>query len=260
MNNTEMKPIVNLLTSPGWEEYSLLDSGDGRKLEQFGPYRLIRPEAEAVWAPKMNIEEWGKASAEFIPSAEENGGHWKITKKVPESWNIRYRGLKFKIMFSNSKHLGIFPEQACQFFPEQMPLAGLAVLVCRDTYLSVCNLMTAIVVIAEGSPVPLMIIIHVLSQRVQRSVIDDDIGFLLRVHKGDVWHIRAVGCQFHDKLVQLIPVIGGWGACHADSDRRFPARERCGRVGGPRVVPFHGKTADHQAVQRFEPGILDVRV
>ena len=79
MNIAEMKPIVNLLTSPGWEDYSLLDSGNGRKLEQFGPYRLIRPEAEAVWSPRMSADEWGKASAEFIPSAEENGGHWKIT-------------------------------------------------------------------------------------------------------------------------------------------------------------------------------------
>ena len=115
MNNAENKPIVNLLTSPGWEEYSLLDSGNGRKLEQFGPWRLIRPEAEAVWSPEMSADEWAQAAAEFIPSAEENGGHWKIVKRVPESWNIRYRGLKFKIMFSNSKHLGIFPEQACQW-------------------------------------------------------------------------------------------------------------------------------------------------
>lgn len=115
MNNNEMKPIVNLLTSPGWEEYALLDSGNGRKLEQFGAYRLIRPEAEAVWSPKMDETEWQKASAEFIPSAEENGGHWKMYKKVPDSWKLRYRGLTFRIMFSNSKHLGIFPEQACQW-------------------------------------------------------------------------------------------------------------------------------------------------
>jgi len=115
MDKGAMIPTVNLLTSPGWEDYCLLDSGNGRKLEQFGPYRLIRPEAEAVWSPAMEQEEWEKASAEFIPSAEENGGHWKIVKKVPESWVIRYRGLRFKIMFSNSKHLGIFPEQACQW-------------------------------------------------------------------------------------------------------------------------------------------------
>lgn len=115
MNNGEMKPIVNLLTSPAWEEYCLLDSGNGRKLEQFGAYRLIRPEAEAVWSPRMDEAEWQKAAAEFIPSAEENGGHWKMYKKVPESWKLRYRGLTLKIMFSNSKHLGIFPEQACQW-------------------------------------------------------------------------------------------------------------------------------------------------
>lgn len=115
MTNVETKPVVNLLTSPAWEDYRLLDSGNGRKLEQIGPYRLIRPEAEAVWSPMMNEAEWGKASAEFVPSAEENGGHWKVLKKLPDSWKIRYRDLTFKVMLSNSKQLGIFPEQACQW-------------------------------------------------------------------------------------------------------------------------------------------------
>lgn len=115
MKNVDMIPVVNLLTSPAWEDYRLLDSGNGRKLEQFGPYRLIRPEAEAVWSPMMNETEWQKASAEFIPSAEENGGHWKVLKKLPESWKIRYRDLTFKAMLSNSKQLGIFPEQACHW-------------------------------------------------------------------------------------------------------------------------------------------------
>ena len=111
MKNVDYTPVVNLLTSPAWEDYRLLDSGNGRKLEQFGPYRLIRPEAEAVWSPLLKTDEWQKASAEFIPSAEENGGHWKLLKQLPDSWKIRYRGLTFKIMLSNSKQLGIFPEQ-----------------------------------------------------------------------------------------------------------------------------------------------------
>ncbi len=115
MNIVETKPVVNLLTSPGWEDYCLLDSGNGRKLEKFGPYRLIRPEAEAVWSPAMKEEEWKKAAGEFIPSAEENGGHWKFYQNIPERWNLRYRNMMFRIMFSNSKHLGIFPEQACQW-------------------------------------------------------------------------------------------------------------------------------------------------
>ena len=76
---------------------------------------MIRPEAEAVWSPLLKTDEWQKASAEFIPSAEENGGHWKLLKQLPDSWKIRYRGLTFKVMLSNSKQLGIFPEQACQW-------------------------------------------------------------------------------------------------------------------------------------------------
>lgn len=115
MKNPENKPLVNLLTSPAWEDYRLLDCGKGRKLEQFGPYRLIRPEAEAVWSPVMDESEWLKASAEFVPSAEENGGHWKVLKKMADSWKIRYRGLTFKAMLSNSKQVGIFPEQGCQW-------------------------------------------------------------------------------------------------------------------------------------------------
>ena len=115
MKNLEQKPLVNLLTSPAWEDYQLLDSGNGRKLEQFGPYRLIRPEAEAVWSPLMDESEWKEAAAEFIPSAEENGGHWKTLKKLPDSWKLRYRNLTLKAMLSNSKQLGVFPEQACQW-------------------------------------------------------------------------------------------------------------------------------------------------
>ncbi|MHC1771093.1 MAG: class I SAM-dependent methyltransferase [Flexilinea sp.] len=108
-------PKVNILTSPDWQDYELLDSGDGRKLERFGKLRLIRPEAEAVWKKLLPDVEWEKAAAEFIPSVEENGGHWKTFEKVPESWNIRYKGLTLKLMLSNSKQLGVFPEQACQW-------------------------------------------------------------------------------------------------------------------------------------------------
>ena len=115
MRKFDTTPSVDLLTSPDWEDYRLLDSGNGRKLEQFGPCRLIRPEAEAIWDTAMDAAEWKQACAEFIPSAEENGGHWKQYQKMPESWVTRYRGLRFKTMLANSKQLGLFPEQACQW-------------------------------------------------------------------------------------------------------------------------------------------------
>lgn len=115
MKNTNQIPVVSLLTSPDWQDYALLDSGGGRRLEQFGSVRLIRPEAEAVWSPMAPDSEWAKADAEFIPSAEENGGHWVTHTKVPEFWKVRYKNLTFEAMLSNSKQLGIFPEQACQW-------------------------------------------------------------------------------------------------------------------------------------------------
>ncbi len=115
MAMNDRAPAVELLTSPEWKEYALLDSGNGRKLEQAGKYRLIRPEAEAMWSPLLPESEWARADAEFIPSAEENGGHWKVYRSLPESWTVEYRSLSSKVMRPNSKQLGFFPEQACQW-------------------------------------------------------------------------------------------------------------------------------------------------
>ena len=79
-----MTTQVNHLTSipleypTRWKDYILLDSGNGFKLEQYGPYRLVRPEAEAVWSPALPDAEWKKANATYKPSPEENGGHWEF--------------------------------------------------------------------------------------------------------------------------------------------------------------------------------------
>jgi 23S rRNA (cytosine1962-C5)-methyltransferase len=98
-----------------WDEYELLDSGSGRKLEQCGPYRLIRPEAEAIWQTSLPEKEWQSAAAEFLPSAEENGGHWNIRGYLPSEWNLHYKDLCFKILLGGSRHIGVFPEQAVQW-------------------------------------------------------------------------------------------------------------------------------------------------
>ena len=37
----------------GTNTYRLIDSGDGRKLEQFGPYTLNRPCTQAVWTKTL---------------------------------------------------------------------------------------------------------------------------------------------------------------------------------------------------------------
>ena len=58
-------PTLTLLTSPRWRDYELLDSGQGLKLERWGPYRFVRPEAQAIWRPRLPEREWQRADATF---------------------------------------------------------------------------------------------------------------------------------------------------------------------------------------------------
>jgi 23S rRNA (cytosine1962-C5)-methyltransferase len=108
-------PNLMLLSSPDWRDYALLDSGNGLKLEQYGPYRLLRPEPEAVWSPALGPSEWKNVQAVFKPSAEENGGHWENLQPLPEYWTMQYRDLRFRVQTTASRHLGVFPEQASQW-------------------------------------------------------------------------------------------------------------------------------------------------
>lgn len=115
-----------ILTSPDWKDYELLDSGNGWKLERFGQFHLIRPEAEAVWSPALPESKWSSAHARFVPAPEENGGHWQRHKPLPERWEMHYKNLLFYVQTSASRHVGIFPEQACQWdwISEHISAAG----------------------------------------------------------------------------------------------------------------------------------------
>jgi 23S rRNA (cytosine1962-C5)-methyltransferase len=109
-------PTISLLTSSNWQDYELLDSGSGQKLERYGPYRFLRPEPEAVWLPALPEKEWKRVDAIFRPSPEENGGHWDIlNKSLQPRWTMRYNGLQFYVQTTASRHLGVFPEQAAQW-------------------------------------------------------------------------------------------------------------------------------------------------
>jgi len=117
-------PQLTLLESPEWEDYELLDSGEGEKLERYGPYILIRPEPEAVWHKGLPAKAWGAAQAAFRPSAEEMGGHWEMLSKIPDGWTMGYKGMRFQVQLGASRHVGIFPEQASQWDWLQAQIAG----------------------------------------------------------------------------------------------------------------------------------------
>jgi 23S rRNA (cytosine1962-C5)-methyltransferase len=115
MSGTNKTPNLILLPSPDWKDYALLDSGNGQRLERYGRQILIRPETEAIWAPALPDSAWQGAHAHFIPSPEENGGHWERLKPGPERWEMEYKGLRFWVTLGASRHTGVFPEQAAQW-------------------------------------------------------------------------------------------------------------------------------------------------
>ena len=105
-------PSIDLLSSLHWEDYELLDSGDGLKLERFGKYKFIRPEYQAIWRPALSNMEWDDVDAVFHSNNEESGGKWAFKQSIESQWEMHYKGLSFFARTSNSRHLGFFPEQA----------------------------------------------------------------------------------------------------------------------------------------------------
>lgn len=110
-----MPPELTLLSSPDWNDYELLDSGNGRKLERFGKYKLIRPEHQAIWQQDMPEAKWQSADAVFeVIGGDEMGGTWHFLKPI-KPWEMHYKGLRFRTQFTGSRHIGVFPEQAIQW-------------------------------------------------------------------------------------------------------------------------------------------------
>jgi len=100
---------MQILKTNGWEEYELIDSGEGRRLERFGQYLLSRPDPEAIWK-KFFPNEWVKSDAVFVD--EKRNPHWEKERGMPESWIVNYESLVFQARLSPFKHTGIFPEQS----------------------------------------------------------------------------------------------------------------------------------------------------
>lgn len=94
-----------------WQDYELIDSSSGERLERWGNITLIRPDPQVIWKTPKKNPAWKKADARYSRS-NKGGGHWDVYKNFPEEWSISYKDLKFKIKPMGFKHTGLFPEQA----------------------------------------------------------------------------------------------------------------------------------------------------
>jgi 23S rRNA (cytosine1962-C5)-methyltransferase len=88
------------------DQYELLDSGNGKKLERYGDIVLDRPCAQAVWKPQFpNL--WENAAASF----DRIGGlNWEGRNKIPTPWNVEIAGVLMKLSATDFGHIGVFPE------------------------------------------------------------------------------------------------------------------------------------------------------
>jgi len=99
------------------ENYALLDSGSGLKLERYGKLKIVRPEAQAIWQPERPQSAWSDADAVFTgDTTEEGAGRWSFPKsQLPETWPLNWEGINYLGRFMSFRHVGVFPEQAAHW-------------------------------------------------------------------------------------------------------------------------------------------------
>jgi 23S rRNA (cytosine1962-C5)-methyltransferase len=102
----------SIIETEGFDDYALIDSGGGRKLERFGRIVVDRPEPQALWRPRLGQTEWSAAHALFSASGDDHEkGKWRIDRPVPESWPVRLDNVTMLLKLQGLWHLGLFPEQ-----------------------------------------------------------------------------------------------------------------------------------------------------
>ncbi len=103
-------------------DYTLLDSGNGHRLEQFGTRRIIRSDATCIWQPN-DKSLWARVDLTCTKNPQGGGYRWREQDKISSSdaWTYTYnhpalRPLTFALRSNeHSKNVGIFPEQAAHW-------------------------------------------------------------------------------------------------------------------------------------------------
>ena len=107
-----MTELTTIVAEP-WDDWGLIDCGNGQKLERYGPVTVARPEPQAMWAPAR--DDWGP-NATFVPgSDEEGGGRWVQHRPVPRQWDLSRGAVKFHGSLTPFRHLAFFPDMAPQW-------------------------------------------------------------------------------------------------------------------------------------------------
>jgi 23S rRNA (cytosine1962-C5)-methyltransferase len=99
---------MNILNS----SYSLIDSGNGRKLEKFGDKVINRASSLAFWKPRLDKAIWQNAAAIFDPKKET----WTFSGDKFDYWDIEEKNLKLRLRLQTNGQVGLFPEHASYLY------------------------------------------------------------------------------------------------------------------------------------------------
>ena len=94
-----------------WQDYKIVATGDGYKLEKWKDVVLLRPDPQVIWKAQRDLFSYPRINAVYRRS-DKGGGAWEYRKPMPEEWTVGYRDLTFKVKPMGFKHTGLFPEQA----------------------------------------------------------------------------------------------------------------------------------------------------
>lgn len=210
-----------------WTDFRVIDAGDGEKLEQWGKYRLLRPDPQAIWhfrSEKSRIT----ADAHYHRS-DKGGGHWENRNNIPEEWTVSWNELRFRVKLMGFKHTGIFPEQAVNWkwmmelikksgrpinVLNLFAYTGAATAACALAGATVCHVDASKGMVAQAKE---NLALSSLADRPARFIVDDCMKFVLREERrghmydavimdppsygrgpgGEVWKIE-------DELIRLV--------------------------------------------------------
>jgi len=109
-----LSPAPETLLTTSWPDYALLDSGDGKKLERYGRYTVVRPEPQCFWSPR-DPAAFAAADAVFDPDDEDEAGRWRFGGGHIETFPLAWADVRFAGRFTPFRHLAFFPEQAANW-------------------------------------------------------------------------------------------------------------------------------------------------
>ncbi len=223
-----------MFVTDSWNDYELIDTGDGMKLERWKDIVLLRPDPQVIWPYSKEINK--KSIHAIYKRSSSGGGNWEFLKKVPEKWNVSWRDLTFTVRPMGFKHTGLFPEQAVNWdwmrelirkedrtvnVLNLFGYTGGATVACASAGAKVCHVDAAKNMVQIGKE---NLAASGLSDAPVRWIVDDCLKFVQREIRrgnkydgiildppsygrgpgGELWHLEEMLYPFMENLVQIL--------------------------------------------------------